>query len=262
MGDDVLLYEANDGIATITLNRPGSLNALDEGLSLALQKALGEAGGDQSIRCVVITGAGRAFCSGADLRGLQEASEDMPSIGDVLRERYHPIVLTIVEMEKPVIASVNGIAAGAGASLALTCDFRVAGDQAAFFQAFIRVGLVPDSGANYLLPHLVGYTKAVELAMLGDMVSAEEAHRIGLVTTVVPAAELEAQTRALAERLASGPTRALALTKKALRFGATNDLAATLEYEADLQSQIGITHDAREGVTAFLEKRAPAFEGR
>ncbi len=264
MAYETVLYENSGGIATITLNRPDNLNALNSTLVVELQKVLSEAAGDPGVRCVVLTGAGRGFCAGADLAELEDAYKagEPPALGDMLRARYHPVIEPIVNMEKPVVASVNGIAAGAGASLALACDFRIASDKAKFFQAFVKVGLVPDSGSTYFLPRLVGMAKATELAMLGDIVGAEESQRLGLVTKVVPADDLADETRAFAERLAAGPTRAYALGKKALRYGAVQSLENALDYEADLQNQIALTADHVEGVKAFMEKREPAFEGR
>ncbi|MGH2725868.1 MAG: enoyl-CoA hydratase-related protein [Actinomycetota bacterium] len=264
MAYETVLYETSAGVATITLNRPDALNALNSTLVVELQKVLSEVAGDGDVRCVVLTGAGRGFCAGADLAELEEAynAGDPPALGDMLRARYHPVIEPIVNMEKPVVASVNGIAAGAGASLALACDFRIASDKAKFFQAFVKVGLVPDSGSTYFLPRLVGTAKATELAMLGDIIDANEALRIGMVTRVVPADDLTAETRAFAERLASGPTRAYALGKKAIRFGAVGSLENALDYEADLQNQVALTADHLEGVKAFMEKREPKFEGR
>ena len=261
---DVLLYDVSGGVATITLNRPDSLNALNEEISLALQKAVSDAAGDRGVRCVVITGAGRAFTSGADLSDVDSLSEGgaKPDLGELLRHRYNPVILPIVRMEKPVVAALNGVAAGAGASLALACDFRIASDKARLFQAFIKVGLVPDSGAHYFLTRLVGVAKAAELAMLGDIIDAQECLRLGLVTKVVPHEQLEAETRAFAEQLAAGPTRAYALTKKALHFAARSDIAAVLDYEADLQSEISTTEDSVEGILAFVQKRTPNFKGR
>lgn len=264
MAYETVLYDSSGGVATVTLNRPDNLNAINTALAEEIQKALAEAAGDPGVRCVVITGAGRGFCAGADLAQLEDAYKagEPPALGDMLRARYHPVILPIVNMEKPVVASVNGVAAGAGASLAFACDFRIASEHAKFFQAFVKVGLVPDSGSTYFLPRLVGIAKAIELAMLGDIVDAEEALRIGLVTKVVPAADLASETRAFADRLASGPTRAYALAKKALRFGAVQDLESALDYEADLQNQVALSADHLEGVKAFMEKRAPKFEGR
>jgi 2-(1,2-epoxy-1,2-dihydrophenyl)acetyl-CoA isomerase len=264
MAYETVLYGSAGGVATVTLNRPDNLNSLNTALTEELQKVLAEAAGDPDVRCVVITGAGRGFCAGADLAQLEDAynAGEPPALGDMLRARYHPVIFPIVNMEKPVVASVNGVAAGAGASLALACDFRIASDKAKFFQAFVKVGLVPDSGSTYFLPRLVGIAKATELAMLGDIIDAQEALRIGMVTKVVPADDLVSETRAFAERLASGPTRAYALAKKALRFGAVMDLENSLEYEADLQNQVALTADHLEGVKAFMEKREPKFEGR
>jgi 2-(1,2-epoxy-1,2-dihydrophenyl)acetyl-CoA isomerase len=261
---EVLLYDLSDGIATITLNRPDSLNALNEEISQALQKAVQEAAGDRAARCVVITGAGRAFTSGADLSDIEGFSEsgEKPDLGDILRRRYNPVILPIVQMEKPVIASLNGVAAGAGASLALACDFRIASEKAKLFQAFIKVGLVPDSGAHYFLTRLVGIAKAAELAMLGDIIDAHECLRLGLVTKVVPPEALQEETRTFALKLAAGPTRAYALSKKALHFAAQNDIASTLDYEADLQSEISTTEDHIEGILSFIQKRTPEFKGR
>jgi 2-(1,2-epoxy-1,2-dihydrophenyl)acetyl-CoA isomerase len=216
------------------------------------------------VRCVVITGAGRAFCSGADLADLEPAyrAGEKLDLSTFLRARYHLIILPIIEMEKPVIAAVNGIAAGAGASLAFACDIRIASDKARFMQAFVKVGLVPDSGANYFLPRLLGTTKALELAMTGDLIDSAEALRLGLVNRVVEHDRLAEEVRSWAEPFAHGPTRAYGLTKKAIHFGSTHALASTLEYEADLQAQLGLTADHREGVMAFLEKRAPSYQGR
>ena len=264
-GDAPVLLEVEDGIATITLNRPKRLNALSNELTPALQDAIDRVAADRAVRCVVITGSGRGFCAGADLADVAPFYErgETPDLGRFLREAYNPLILPIVRMEKPVIAAVNGVAAGAGASLALACDIVVASETASFFQAFIKVGLVPDSGAHFLLPQLLGYRKALELAMTGDLIDATEAQRLGLVNRVVPADELLERVRKdWAEPFASGPTRAYALTKQAMRFGTTRALEQVLELEADLQSQISLTADHKEGIQAFLEKRAPKFSGR
>lgn len=260
----VLLTEISGGVATLTLNRPDALNALNGELSTALQGALESVATDAAVRCVVITGAGRAFCSGADLTDLAPAyaAGETADLGRFLRERYHPIVLPITQMDKPVIAAVNGMAAGAGCSLALACDLRISSDKAHYFQAFIKVGLVGDSGANHFLPRLVGFAKAMELALTGDKIDAAEALRIGMVNEVVPHDDLEKAVRAYAEPLASGPTMAYAATRKALRYGATHGLEQTLDYEAELQSGLAATADHKEGVVAFIEKRPPNFQGR
>ena len=264
MGYEAITYEVEGGVATLTLNRPDALNALNAQITQELHKALAEASGDLNVRCLLITGAGRGFSSGADLTQLEDSyREGTPApLGDMLRDGYHNIILPIVHMEKPVVAAVNGVAAGAGCSMALACDFRIASDKARFFQAFIKVGLVQDSGASYFLPRLVGFAKATELALLGDIIDAETALRYGLVTKVVPHDTLMDEARAFARSLADGPTRAYGLSKKALYFGSENDLEATMDFEADLQAQMALTADHMEGTRAFLEKRQPKFEGR
>lgn len=265
MSDAPVLLEVEGGIATITLNRPRRLNALSSELTPALQRAIDQVAGDNEVRCVILTGTGRAFCAGADLGDLEPVYErgETPDLGHFLREAYNPLILPIVRMPKPVIAAVNGVAAGAGASLALACDVVIAAETASFFQAFVKVGLIPDSGAHYFLPHLVGYRKALELAMTGDLIDANESLRIGLINAVVPADELmERVTKDWATAFASGPTRAYGLMKQAMRFGTTHSLEQVLELEADLQSQISLTSDHKEGIQAFLGKRAPSFEGR
>lgn len=264
MSQEAVLYEVSDAIATITLNRPDRLNALGQAVTLGLTKAVNDASGDREVRAVIITGAGRAFCSGADLADIKPYYErgEVPDLASHLRNDYHPIIETILEMEKPVIAAVNGIAAGAGSSLALAADLVLAAEGSAFMQAFIRIGLIPDSGANHLLPHLVGLRKALELGMLGDPIDAADAERLGLINRVVPSDQLMEEARALATRLAQGPTRALAATRKIMRFGAVRSLRDTLEYEADLQAQLGQTADHTEGVKAFLDKRQADFQGR
>ncbi len=264
MGYEAITYEIDAGVATLALNRPDALNALNAQITVELHKALAEAGGDPAVRCLLITGNGRGFSSGADLTQLEDSyrhGEPAP-LGDMLREGYHHIILPIVHMEKPVVAAVNGVAAGAGCSMALACDFRIASDKARFFQAFIKVGLVQDSGASYFLPRLVGFAKAMELALLGDIIDANTALRYGLVTKVVPHDSLMDEARSFAQMLASGPTRAFGLSKRALYFGADHELEATMDFEADLQAQMSLTADHMEGVRAFLEKRAATFEGR
>jgi 2-(1,2-epoxy-1,2-dihydrophenyl)acetyl-CoA isomerase len=261
---ETLLYDVADGLATITLNRPEALNAITPTMCTELPKALGEAAGDESVRCVVLTGAGRGFCAGADLRAFSSTLEagGAPPIADFLRTYYHPIVMALVQMDKPVVAAVNGAAAGAGMSLALACDFRIASEHAKFYQAFIKIGLIPDSGSTHFLPQIVGLAKAKELALLAPIVGADEALRIGLVTEVVKADAFEARWREFAAMLASGPTRAFALAKKALHFGAQADIAQALDFEADQQQAAALTTDYVEGVTAFLDKRDAKFQGR
>lgn len=252
-------------VCTITLNRPDSLNSLNDQMTADLGAALKQLRRDSEVRCVVLTGAGRAFSSGQDLSDLKKKYADpghVPHLADDLRRRYNPIVTGLRELEKPVIAAVNGVAAGAGLSLALACDLRIASDKASFIEVFINVGLVPDSGSTYTLPRLVGLGKALELCFTGDRVSAEEALRIGMVNRVVPADRLLPATTELANRLAALPTRAIALTKRLLNRSLTSDLAEQLEAEAFAQETAGLSADHREGVTAFFDKRTPIFQGK
>lgn len=257
-GFETILVDTQDGVRTITLNRPEVLNAFNDRMLDELRQALREAERDEAVRCVVLTGAGRAFCSGQDLRARTEPF----SFAVHLRTRYNPLILQLHSMEKPVLAAVNGVAAGAGCSLALACDLRIASTQAQFIEVFSRVGLVPDSGSTYFLPRLVGIGKAMELCLLADPLSAEEALRLGLVNWVVPPEELRERALAIASRLARGPTRAYGLTKRALLRSLQADLAFALDYEAMLQEIAGRTEDHREGLAAFFEKRPPRFAGR
>jgi 2-(1,2-epoxy-1,2-dihydrophenyl)acetyl-CoA isomerase len=233
-------------------------------MSNELEAAMQEAGKDPEIRCVVITGEGRGFCAGQDLSEFQEAyaAGNRPDIAQHLAETYHRLIPTIVETPKPVIAAVNGVAAGAGLSLALACDLRVASDAARFTQAFVKIGLVPDSGGTFLLPRVVGYAKALELSMTGEMIDAAEAHRIGLVNRVFPAGSFVEDVAALAAELATMPTAAIAETKVLTLDALTLDLPEALAREAKAQARMGQTEDHLEGVSAFTEKRDPTFKGR
>ena len=263
MDYETILYTLEEGVLTITLNRPEVLNAFNRKMTDEIQDALKKAERDPAVRCIVFTGAGRAFSSGEDLKArMAEGDGGGGGFGVTLRERYNPIILKIRNIEKPVLASVNGVAAGAGCSLALACDMRIASDKARFIEVFVRVGLVPDSGSCFFLPRLVGLGKALEMAFLGDEVSAEEAARIGLVNRVVPAEELEEATHELALRLAKGPTRAIGLAKRAINRALSMDLEQVLEYEMYAQEIAGASEDHREGIAAFLEKRPPVFRGR
>ena len=255
----VVRYEVDSGIATITLDRPDALNALDAALKRELLAAFRAAGRDREVRVVVLTGAGRAFCAGQDLR--ETTGPDVAPLSSVLRDAYHPLILAMRRLDKPIVGAVNGVAAGAGVSLALACDLRLAADAASFVLAFGRVGLVPDSGSTWFLPRLVGPARAAELALLGEPLTAVDAERWGLVNRVVPAADLAEAARAVAARLAGAAPRALALTKRALDRSFETDLEAQLELEAALQGIAGRTADHREGVAAFLEKRPPRFTG-
>jgi len=256
---ETILLKRHEGILTITLNRPDVLNAFNDQMSAEMQDALREAERDAAVRCLVLTGAGRGFCSGQDLR--DRAGNTQFSFVDSLRRRYNPIITRLRAIEKPVLAAVNGVAAGAGCSLALACDLRLASAKASFIEVFARVGLVPDSGSTYLLPRLVGLGKAFELCYLPDPVTAADALTIGLVNWVVPEEEFATRVSQIADRLARGPTKGYGLIKRALNHNLAVDLESALDYEAMLQEAAGRTDDHREGVGAFLEKRDAKFEG-
>jgi 2-(1,2-epoxy-1,2-dihydrophenyl)acetyl-CoA isomerase len=258
-GYEALRYEVFDRIATITLDRPEALNSLTIPLKRELLTAVRTAARDPEVRVLVLTGAGRAFCAGQDLH--ERLEPDAAPLAVEVRERYNPIIRAMVELDKPIVGAINGVAAGAGASLAFACDLRIAAEDASFVLGFGRVGLVPDSGASWLLPRLVGASKAVELALTNASLGAAEAERFGLVATVVPPGELQAAARDVARRLAAAAPRALALTKRAIRRALESSLEETLQYEADLQGVAGRTRDHAEGLAAFIEKRQPRFEG-
>jgi 2-(1,2-epoxy-1,2-dihydrophenyl)acetyl-CoA isomerase len=254
-----LRWDVEAGIATITLDRPGSLNSLEASLKTELLAAFREAGRDPAVRVVILTGAGRAFCAGQDL--TERLAPDPAPLDVEVRERFNPLVMAIRFLDKPVIAAVNGVAAGAGASLAFACDLRIAAEEASFVLGFGRIGLVPDTGMTWLLPRLVGLGRASELLLLADPLPAADAFRIGLVNRVVPGDELAAQTRRIALNLAAGAPLALALTKRALRQALESGFEATLDYEASLQGIAGRTADHAEGLAAFAAKRRPRFSG-
>ncbi|MCH8200547.1 MAG: enoyl-CoA hydratase/isomerase family protein [Chloroflexi bacterium] len=251
------------GIVTVTFNQPDRLNGMTQGLKRDLIEILAEAQMDDAIRVIVITGAGKAFCSGQDLGDLKEKYVPgyVPHLGEDLRKRYNPVTRRLREMDKPTIAAVNGVAAGAGLSFALACDIRIASERASFIEVFINVGLVPDSGSTWTLPRLVGLGKAMELCFTGDKIDAAEALRIGLVNRVVPADDLVTEVNALAGRIAALPARGIALTKRLLNQSFDNDLGAQLEAEAFAQETAALTEDHYEGVVAFIEKRKPEFKG-
>ena len=254
-------------VRTLTLNRPQALNSFTTGMHTELLAALEAAAADAGVRCVVITGAGRGFCAGQDLSDPAvapnpEPGGKQPDIGDLIERCYIPLALRIRSMPVPVIAAVNGVAAGAGANFALGCDIVLAARSASFIQAFSKIGLVPDCGGTWLLPRLVGRAQALALAMLGDKLPAEEAQRIGLIWRCVDDASLAVEAAALAARLADMPVKALAQTRLALDAGGGIDYAAALAAEARLQSTMGASNDYREGVAAFMAKRKPAFRDR
>jgi len=254
-----LRYEVADAIATITLDRPESLNTLTVPLKVELLAAFRAVARDRSVRAVVLTGAGRAFCAGQDLK--ERLEPDAAPLAVELRERYNPIIAAMRALDQPIVGAINGVAAGAGAALAFACDIRLAAEGATFVLAFGRIGLVPDSGSTWLLPRLVGPAKAAELALVGETMSAADAERFGLVARVVPAGSLDEEARATAVRLAGLAPVALALTKRALERSWSIDLDTALEDEAFRQGIAGATADHAEGIAAFLEKRPPRFTG-
>ena len=258
-----LEYEVKGGVAIITLNRPDVLNAFNDELGHASVQAVRKAAEDESVRCIVITGAGRAFSSGEDLGALAEGYKDgqVPDLGRTLVDRYNPLIRAIRAAPKPVVAAVNGVAAGAGASLALACDYRIASEHAKLVLAFIKVGLVPDSGGVWFLANMVGTARAWELASTGNPVGGDEALRLGLFTKLVSADEFESTWRSFATDLAAGPTRAYAITKRLVQEAASRSLDEQLDDEVNAQSEAGQTADHLEGVQAFLSKRRPDFTG-
>ena len=257
-----ILYNVTDGVATITLNRPDSLNAFTTHMIGETADALQAVQPRRRlVRCVVITGAGRGFTSGQDLAEVQGRGDEF-SIGPHLRAGYHRIIKGIVGLEKPVIAAVNGVAAGAGVGIVLAADIRIASEKASLVMAFSKIGLVPDSGLNWLLPRMIGQARAYQLAVTAERITAEQGLDWGLFNEVTPPDELAARVDAWAQRLASGPSVAYGLTKRAMNRAWSQTFEEALDYEAYLQDTASRTEDNKEGVTAFLEKRAPQFKGR
>ena len=254
-----IIFEIKDNIAFITLNRPDILNSFDRQMALTLQTRLDECASLHEIRAVSITGAGGAFSAGQDLAEI--AGPDAPGMDKILNERFNPIVTRIRNLPKPVVAAVNGVAAGAGANIALCCDIVLATRRASFIQAFSKLGLIPDSGGTWFLPRLVGWQKAVGMAMLGDKISATEAERMGMIYKVFEDDEFAGAAQALTAVLAKMPTRGLALTKHAFNYSAGNILEAQLLLEDELQQKAALTSDYQEGLHAFITKRAPQFRG-
>lgn len=258
---DTLKVERRGALTVLTFSRPQVLNSFNRELAKALQAALQQARDDRSVRALLLTGEGRAFSAGQDLAEVTAPEMRERDLAETVRDSYNPIIKALRGMEKPVVAAVNGIAAGAGANIALACDIVVAARSASFVQAFSKIGLIPDSGGTFILPRLVGLARATAWTMLAEKISAEDAVTQGLIYRVVDDADLMTEALTIGERLAALPTRGLALTKQALNASFDNTLTQQLDLEEALQSEAGRTHDYREGVAAFLEKRRPIFRG-
>lgn len=256
-----ILLSIEEGVARIALNRPEVFNSFNREMALALQETLDHCATNDAVRAIVLTGNGKAFCAGQDLKEVT-TPEINPGFRTLLDEHYAPIIKRLRNVEKPVIAAVNGVGAGAGANIALACDVVIAHEQASFIQAFCKIGLIPDSGGTYFLPRLVGFQKALALSLLGDKVSAKEAEAMGMIYKAVPAEEYEAFVGKIAVKMANMPTKALGLIKKAFNASMTNDLETQLALEADFQIEASETEDYEEGVSAFLEKRKPNYKGQ
>ena len=256
----MILFEIKNAIAFITLNRPEKFNAVNREMALLLQKMLDDCASDDNIRAIYLTGNGRAFCAGQDLGEI--TGENPPSFEVILTEHYNPIIQKIRTIEKPVLCAVNGVAAGAGANIALSCDVVVACASASFIQAFSKIGLIPDSGGTFMLPRLIGFQKASALMMLGDKINALEAEKMGMIYKVFADADFTEQSIQLAHTISQLPTKALAYTKLALNASLTNSLQQQLQTENDLQYKAAHTLDYTEGVNAFIQKRQPVFKGQ
>ncbi len=262
MSESSILFEARDSVARITLNRPEVLNSFDTAMSARLQEVLAHVAEDRALRAVYLTGAGRAFCAGQDLSEVDGRSGSRPDFAAHVEKVYNPLVRAVRRLPKPVVCGVNGVAAGAGANLALACDIVIAAEEASFLQAFVKIGLVPDTGGTWILPRLVGQARAAAMLLLGDKLPAPRAEEIGMIYQVCPLAELEQTGLALAERLAVLPTYAISLIKQMLEASAHNPLEQQLRMEAEYQGRAGRSADYQEGVRAFLEKRPARFSGQ
>ena len=254
-----ILLKIDAGVASITLNRPEKFNSFNQEMAISLQNKIDECAENKEIRAILLTGEGKAFCAGQD---LSEAIDDNGiELPDIVEKHYNPIIQKIRNIEKPVICAVNGVAAGAGANIALACDIVVASENASFIQAFSKIGLIPDSAGTFFLPRLIGLQKATALMMLGDKIPAAEAEQMGMIYRCWPSEVFEEESKKLARKLAAMPTKGLGLTKRLLNESFSNNLAQQLQREKEVQTEAGNTYDYQEGVNAFLEKRKPNFKG-
>jgi 2-(1,2-epoxy-1,2-dihydrophenyl)acetyl-CoA isomerase len=259
MSYELILFDVTAGVATIAFNRPKVYNSFNQQMAMEVQKALDYCKGEDAVRAVYITGEGKAFCAGQDLAEVMDP--EGPELSSIVRDHYNPIIMRLRQLEKPIVAAVNGVAAGAGANLALACDICVATESSAFIQAFSKIGLIPDSGGTYFLPRIIGLQKAAAYMMLGDKISATEAERVGMIYKVLSDETFAEESRALASKLAKMPTKGIGLTKRLLNESFNNDLPTQLHREDVEQTAAGKTYDYDEGVNAFLEKRKPLFTG-
>lgn len=255
-----IIVTLSNGVCELKLNRPSVFNSFNKDMALALQKALDECELNDEVRAIVITGEGKAFCAGQDL--AEAMDPEGPELQSIVKDHYNPIIQRIRNIEKPIIAAVNGVAAGAGANIALACDITIAKKSASFIQAFSKIGLIPDSGGTFFLPRIVGAQKALALMMTADRITAEQADQMNMIYKAVDDDDFEAEVNLFAQTIAKMPTRGLGLTKKAVNASFTNDLTQQLALEEELQTEAGQTYDFREGVNAFLEKRKPEFKGK
>lgn len=255
-----ILKNIENGVLTLKLNRPSVFNSFNREMALELQEALKEGETNTEVRAIIITGEGKAFCAGQDL--AEATDPNGPELQQIVKDHYNPIIALIRSIEKPIIGAVNGVAAGAGANIALACDITIASENASFIQAFSKIGLIPDSGGTFFLPRIIGFQKAMALMMTGDKVSALEAVDMNMIYKSVPADQFAEVIRLFSENLAKMPTKALGLTKRAMNQSMQNDLTQQLALEELLQTEAGQTHDFNEGVQSFLEKRKPVFVGK
>jgi 2-(1,2-epoxy-1,2-dihydrophenyl)acetyl-CoA isomerase len=262
MSFENILFEIKDGIAQLTLNRPDKLNSFTQVMHLEVRAALETLQADKSVRVLVLTGAGRGFCAGQDLsdRAVEPGAKGV-DLGDSVEKFYAPLVLALRALPMPVICAVNGVAAGAGANIALACDIVIAGKSASFVEVFCKLGLIPDTGGTWHLPRLIGLARATGLAMLGEKLTAERAEQWGLIWKCVPDEDLMKEALAMATHFSTAPTKGLAFTKRALQASYANTLPEQLKLEGEMMRELGYSHDYREGVSAFMEKRTPQFKG-